>query len=116
MSNKIAIFAFDGEPMCFAHALLNSMEMHEKGYDVKLILEGKAVTMSRDMVGEGAPFAELFRKVIDAGILDCVCRACAAKMGVLKEAEALGVPLAGELSGHPSMHRYMEAGYSILKF
>ena len=39
MEKKVAIFAFNGKPMCFVHALLNTLDMKEKGYDVKLIIE-----------------------------------------------------------------------------
>ena len=40
---KIAIFAFKGEGMCFVHALLLNalLDMQEKGYDVKLIIGGR---------------------------------------------------------------------------
>jgi len=31
MDKKVAIFAFHGEMMCFAHALLNALDMKEKG-------------------------------------------------------------------------------------
>ena len=42
MDKKVAIFAFNGETMCFAHALLNALDMKEKGYDIKLVIEGSA--------------------------------------------------------------------------
>lgn len=42
MNKKLAIFAFNGETMCLAHALLNVLDMKEKGYDIKLIIEGCA--------------------------------------------------------------------------
>ena len=31
---KIAIVSFEGEMMCFVHALLNIWDYHEKGYEV----------------------------------------------------------------------------------
>jgi len=42
MDKETAIFAFNGETMYFAHALLNVLDMKGKGYDVKLIIEGSA--------------------------------------------------------------------------
>ena len=38
MNKKVAIFAFNGELMYFAHALLNAKDMKKKGYDIKLNL------------------------------------------------------------------------------
>ncbi|EKD41135.1 MAG: hypothetical protein ACD_74C00006G0001, partial [uncultured bacterium] len=37
MEHKIAIIAFAGEPACFAHALLNGLDMQARGWEVKLI-------------------------------------------------------------------------------
>jgi hypothetical protein len=37
-------------------------------------------------------------------------------MGVLAQVEEEGLPLVDEMSGHPSMARYMAAGYEILIF
>jgi hypothetical protein len=28
---KVALFAFKGEPLCFVHVLLNALDMKEKG-------------------------------------------------------------------------------------
>ena len=117
MVKKIAIFAFNGELMCFAHALLNAQEMHEKGYDVKLIIEGsttKLVKMFYEQVD--APFERLYRKIIELKIIDCVCRACSLKMGVLETVKKEKLPLCDEMAGHPSISKYMEKGYSILTF
>ena len=44
---KIAIFVFNGDPMCFIHVLLNALDMHQKGYDVKIVIEGAAVKLFR---------------------------------------------------------------------
>jgi len=38
---KVALFAFNGEPMCFIHVLLNALDMKEKGIDVKTIIAGR---------------------------------------------------------------------------
>jgi len=37
---KVALFAFNGDPMCFAHVLINALDLREKNYDVRLIIEG----------------------------------------------------------------------------
>lgn len=32
---KIGLFAFNGEPMCFVHVLLNALDMKDKEIDAK---------------------------------------------------------------------------------
>ena len=64
----------------------------------------------------GAQFHSLYQEVKDSGLIDCVCKACAAKMGALEGVEAQGLPLCSEMKGHPSMARYIDAGYDIITF
>ena len=47
--NKVAIFAFKGDPMCFVHVLLNAKDMYEKGIDVKVVIECEAVTLLQNL-------------------------------------------------------------------
>ena len=116
MNRKVAVFAFNGELMCFAHALLNSLDMAEKDYDVKLVIEGSAAGLIRDFEKGDTPFRNLYLQCIDKGLLDCVCRACAFKTGSLESAEKQGLPLCDEMSGHPGMARYLNEGYQIITF
>ena len=114
MIHKIVIVAFAGEAPCFAHALLNGLDMQARGWDVKLVIEGKATALIKELGEANAPFAPLFGKAKKSGLIDCVCRACANKMGALAAAEEQGLPLADEMQGHPAMSRYLEAGYAII--
>lgn len=108
---KVAVFTFMGDRMCFAHALLNAIEMKESGIEVKLILEGKSVALLEDFIEEKNP---LFQKTITMGIMDGVCRACSDQMGVLSYNEQSGIQLLDELKGHPSMARYIDEGFEII--
>ena len=114
MTHKVAIFAFKGEPICFAHALLNVLDMYEKGYDIKLVIEGMATQQIKDLTDPGKPFANLYTRVKDLNLVDCVCRVCSQKTGTITEAEAQGLPICDEMSGHPAMAKYIEAGYQII--
>jgi hypothetical protein len=31
---KVALFAYNGEVMCFVHVLLNALDMREEGFEV----------------------------------------------------------------------------------
>jgi hypothetical protein len=111
---KVALVAFNGETMCFAHALLNALDMHSRNYDVKLIIEGSATRQILDLNEPGKPFADLYAKVKAAGLITAVCRACASKMGSLEAAEAQSLPLVGEMSGHPPLAEWVQGGYQVI--
>ena len=114
MNNKIAIVAMAGEVACFVHVLLNGLDMLKRGFDVRIIIEGKATGLVKELDDPEKPFAPLYDKVKQAGLIDCVCRACANTMGVLDAVEAQGLPVCDEMSGHPSLGRYSEEGYQII--
>lgn len=116
MKKKIALVAFNGEAMCFMHVLLNALEMEARGVDVRVIIEGSATQLIPALGVEGAPFADLYAKVREKGLIDCVCKACAAKMKGLEAAEAQGLPICGEMMGHPSLVKYIEDGFEVLSF
>ena len=37
---KIALVTYNPELMCFGHVLLYALDFHEKGYEVKVVIEG----------------------------------------------------------------------------
>ncbi|MBN2260555.1 MAG: DsrE family protein [Clostridiales bacterium] len=111
---KIAIFAFNGDIMCFAHGLLNALDMDEKGHEVKLIIEGSATKLIRELNDETNMFHKFYVQVKEKGLIEGVCKACASKMGTLDEAELQALQLLGEVYGHPSIARYMDEGYEII--
>lgn len=113
---KVALFAFNGELMCFVHVLLNALDLHENGYDVKVVIEGTATKLVKELAIEGKPFANLYKKLKESDLIDCVCKACATKTGSLDAAVDQKLTICGELSGHPSIRRFKESGYDVLIF
>jgi hypothetical protein len=116
MARKFALFAFNGQKMCFVHVLLNALDLSSKGYEVRIILEGEATALLNDFEDPQTSFAGLFSSCVEKGLLDCVCRACSQQMGALKTAEKRSYPLCDDMSGHPSMERYLKDGYEIITF
>ena len=116
MDKKIVLVAFNGEPMCFVHVLLNALDMDAKGYDVKVVIEGSATRLANELNDENKPFGKLYLEVREKGLIDCVCQACAAKMGALEGIEAQGLALCNEMKGHPSMAKYIDQGYDVITF
>jgi hypothetical protein len=111
---KVAFVAFKGEAMCFVHVLLNALDMAQKGHDVKVIFEGAATRQIAELSDASKTYAKLYEQVKAKGLVVAVCRACAAKTGSLEAAEAQGLPIRAEMSGHPPLSEYVAAGYQII--
>ena len=97
--------------MCFMHALLNALDMDSKGMEAKIIIEGEAVKLVEEMETGGN---SLYKKAKDKGIIDGICKACSAKMGVLEYNETVGLPIKDDMDGHPSMALYINQEYQLI--
>ncbi|MGQ9708581.1 MAG: cytoplasmic protein [bacterium] len=113
---KVVIFAFNSEPVIFAHCLLNGMDMQRKGWDVKVVVEGDATKQVSLLRNETKPFAGIWQKAKEAKLIDCVCRACAHKNTIVPAVIEQGLQLCGEMDGHPSIARYIEQGFEVMIF
>ena len=114
--NKFALFAFNGDPMCFIHVILNAIELKNKGHEVKVIVEGSATKLAEQFQNDTNPFKEKYKQLKEMGLIDCYCKACSNKMGSLEKVKELNFPLCDELFGHPSMAKYIDKGYTIITF
>jgi hypothetical protein len=113
---KMALFVFNGDPMCFIHVLLNALDMTEQGFEARIVVEGAATKLIPDLVKQDNPLRALWGKVIEKGLIDGVCKACANKMQTLEAAQEQGLTLLNDMSGHPSMATYRKKGYEIISF
>lgn len=113
---KIVLFAFNGELMCFVNVLLNALDMKEKGFEVKIVIEGSATKLIPDLTVEGNLLNGPYRKARAENLIDGVCKACATKMGTAEDAKAIGLALLGDMWGHPAMAKYLTDGYEIITF
>lgn len=112
--NKYVLFAFNGNAMCFIHVLLNAIDLKARGADaVAIVIEGEAVKLIQELETTQNP---LYLKAKAQGLIDCICKACSAKMGVLEFNLTTGIPVTGEMSGHPAMGDYTQQGYEIITF
>lgn len=111
---KYALFGFNGEAGCFMHVLLNALDMQARGHEVKIVVEGAATKLIPLLYETGQPLQALWAKCLAAGLVDGVCRGCAAKLGTLGATEAHGLKLLDEMMGHPSIAAYRAAGYEVI--
>lgn len=116
MKNSFALFAFNGDPMCFVHVLLNALDLDSKGYAVQLVIEGSAAKLVADFEKGDAQFTSKYQECLQKGLIAGICKACSAKMGTLESAQRQGLTLLDDMSGHPSIERYSKEGYSIVTF
>ncbi len=113
---KFALFVFNGDPMCFIHVLLNALDMKEKGHEVKIVIEGASTKLIPELAKAEHPLNGLWKKNLEAGLIEGVCRACSSKMGTLESAKKQGLTLLDEMAGHPSIAAYRDRGFEILTF
>jgi hypothetical protein len=113
---KFALFVFNGDPMCFIHVLLNALDMKAKGSEAKIIIEGASVKLIPELVKSGNPLNGLWKKNLEAGLIEGVCKACSSKLGTLEAAQEQGLTLLDDMSGHPSMAAYHDKGFEIITF
>lgn len=113
---KFALFVFNGDPMCFIHVLLNALDMTEKGMQARIVVEGAATRLIPDLDQKENPLHGLWVKVKEKGLVEGVCKACANKMQTLPAAQAQGLALLSDMSGHPGMAAYREKGFEIISF
>lgn len=113
---KYVFFSFRDHPLCFIHVLLNSLDMAAKGMEGKIVLEGEAVKLVPVMANPGHLLHPLYSKALAQGLFVGACRACSSKLNVTDAVVKEGIPLIGEMSGHPAMSAFIDQGYTILTF
>jgi hypothetical protein len=113
---KIVFFAFRDNPLCFIHVLLNALDMAEQGLEGKIVLEGEAVTLVPVMADPGHFLHGLYVKAKEKGLIVGACKACSNKLKVSEAVTKEGIPLIGEMAGHPAMADFTQQGFTILTF
>jgi len=113
---KCALFAFRGELLCFAHVLINALDMHGRGAGARIVFEGESVKLVGELAKPGNPFNGLYTKAKNQGLVAGACKACSAKLGATEAVAAEGLPLLDGAMGHPSMAAWREQGYEIVTF
>lgn len=113
---KLALFAFNGEMMCFIHVLLNALDLSAKGHEVKIVIEGSACKLVSEMSREGSMLYQPYQKAKSQGLIAGACRACSGKMEATAAVEAEGLPFLDDMSGHPGMAGFLDQGYEVITF
>ena len=113
---KFALFVFNGDPMCFIHVLLNALDMKAKNHEARIILEGSSVKLIPELVKPENHLCGLWKKCLDADLVEGVCKACSTKLGTFDAAKEQGFAFLDDMSGHPSISGYRDNGYEVITF
>ncbi len=113
---KMALFVFNGSPMCFVHVLLNALDMHARGDDVQIVMEGESTQLVEQLAQPDNWLHGLWQKACAQKLVAGACKACAQKLGARQEIEGRGLALLDDMNGHPGMAAYRAKGYEIITF
>lgn len=98
------------------HALLYSRELKEHGYDVVLVFDGAGTEWAEEWTNPSSQhkLAPMYRELSKQGITEVICDFCANAFQVRKSLEERNVPMVAEYQGHPSIAKWLDAGYRVV--
>ncbi|NLS78170.1 MAG: cytoplasmic protein [Chloroflexi bacterium] len=116
MSDKVAIVLMAGPemPCRLMHTLIWALDIVQRGGEAKIVLEGESPRWLLELPDPANGRHKLYRRVKEAGLIDGVCKGCAAVSGALDAAVAEGLPLLSDASGHASLVPYLAAGFNVV--
>lgn len=117
--NKVAIVVLaDTETHENLGRIVNAMEavkeFKEAGDDVQLIFDGAGVKWVGELSNADHKYHELFNDIKDK--VKGACSYCSGAFGVADAVTAYGIDLANEFEGHPSFHKMVTEGYTVITF
>jgi len=116
MMEKVVLFAFRGETLCFVHVMLNAIDMREKGFEVQVVLEGESTKVIGELSRQSHPKRKLFEQTKSLGLFAGACKACAHSTGTLDAVLAEGLPLLDGMHGHADMAGWIQRGFRVIPF
>ncbi len=108
---KVLFYGMTEKKMCFQHILMNALDLHAAGTEVKIIFEGGSVSLVPVFVEESNP---LYNKAKELGLIAGVCLACSKVLGVYEKNLESGLPMLDDMNGHAGMKKYIEDGYEVI--
>ncbi len=113
---KVALFVFNGSPMCFVHVLLNALDLHARGDRVQIVMEGESTQLVEQLAQPDNWLHGLWQKACAQNLVAGACKACAQKLGVRPTVEENSLALLDDMNGHPGMAGFRKKGYEIITF
>ncbi|MHA2289795.1 MAG: cytoplasmic protein [Promethearchaeota archaeon] len=95
----------------FTHILLNVLDLKEKSYEVGIIFESEACRFITEFEGKSN---EKYEQLKEKNLVFAVCEVCAKSMNALESAQRQGLPINGELFGHPPFYKWIKLDYDVM--
>lgn len=108
---KTLFYGMSGEKMCFQHVLMNALDLHGAGGEVKIIFEGASVKLVAQFEEENNP---LYNKAKKSGLIAGICLACSKVLDVYEDNLKTNLPMLDDMNGHAGMKKYLEDGYQVI--
>lgn len=108
---KFLFYAMREEKMCFLHVLMNALDLHESGNEVRIIFEGASVKLPSLLEEEKHP---LYKKAKEKGLIEGVCLACSKTLGVWEKNREIGIDFLDDMNGHAGMKAFVDRGYEVV--
>jgi hypothetical protein len=96
------------------HAFVFARDLTERGSTARIVLEGESPAWLLTLPNPKHKLHGMYQKVKEAGLIDAVCKACAAQAGATEAAGEEGFRLVGDANGHVSLAPYLEEGFTII--
>jgi hypothetical protein len=123
MNRKMLFVVFSDDSCRQNHALLYANDLHSKGHEIKVIIEGAATASLRNLEDASSLFSRLFAQAKGAGLLVGACKrasgGCATgceERNVTEIAQQQGLALLDDCEGHAGIERFVREGYEVVVF
>lgn len=112
--SKVVFFVFRSDTDCFMHAILNALDLEEKGMWGEIVLEGRSTDLIPLVSKPGHFMYPLYQEAKNRGLFYGACKSCVEKTNTTELFELEKIPLIGNMGGHPPMSEFIKQGYTII--
>ena len=120
MKRKI-LFVLFAEDVCRQlHTFLYARDLHRKGYETKVIVEGMATRLLADLDQAPAMLRQAVADAKAAGLIAGACRQASTGCGsaedrnIVDAIAAQGLALLDDLDNHASIEPFLRDGYEVI--
>ncbi len=96
------------------NALKMAKEMHEKGAEVRIIFDGAGTKWVGQLASSKHEYHPLWSQI--RSDIAGACSYCSQAFKVEQQVRKAGIALIDEHEGHPSLHKLLTAGFTVLTF
>lgn len=96
------------------HSLLYARQLKDGGHDVQVYYDGEGTTWIPRFEDPAFKYHNLYRGVLDSGLIAGACEFCATAFGAKAAIEETEVPFVSDYNGHPDLAKMVADGRTII--